>query len=211
MSATVQLANLFETPVILDMVPDATALNEELRAAALARRETDPAGVRKSNWNGWQSDTDMMAWAGRPAQLLADHFLKLCNNFTAFPSTNFVWSVEMWANLSSAGSANEAHIHPGAVWSSVYYVDDGYGGSVEPDLGGELVLYDPRMPFIRMLPFELRYRRPDGQAAETQTSIRPIAGQIVMFPPWLYHSVYPFSGTGERISIAMNATVTRQP
>jgi len=65
------------------------------------------------------------------------------------------------------------------------------------------------MPFIRMLPFELRYRKPDGTAADTQVSIRPIAGQIVMFPPWLYHSVHPFSGTGTRISIAMNATVTK--
>jgi uncharacterized protein (TIGR02466 family) len=208
MSAALQLANVFETPVILDMVPDASALNEAFKTAVRARRESDP-GVKKSNWNGWQSDADMLSWGGRPAAQLAEHFLKLCNNFTAFSSTDFTWSVEMWANLSSAGSANEAHIHPGAVWSSVYYVEDGYAGSSEPDLGGELVLYDPRMPFIRMLPFELRYRKPDGTAAETQVSIRPVAGQIVMFPPWLYHSVHPFSGAGTRISIAMNATVTK--
>ena len=30
-----------------------------------------------------------------------------------------------------------------------------------------------------------------------------------MFPPWLYHSVHPFCGAGTRISIAMNATVTK--
>ena len=207
MTANLQLANLFETPVILDMVPDWAELNAQLGTAISARRETDP-GVKKSNWNGWQSDTDMLAWGGRPAELLAAHFLKLCNNFTAFHSTSFTWSVEMWANLSAAGSANEAHVHPGAVWSAVYYVDDGYAGSAESDLGGELVLYDPRLPFIRMLPFELRYRRPDGQPADTQVSIRPVAGQLVMFPPWLFHSVHPFRGSGTRISIAMNATVT---
>ncbi len=149
----------------------------------------------------------MMDWGGRSAELLADYFLSLCNNFTDFPSTNFVWSVQMWANVSESGSANEAHTHPGVVWSAVYYVDDGYAGSSDAALGGELVLYDPRLPFVRMLPFELRYRRPDGNAVESQAAVRPVSGRIVMFPPWLLHSVHPFYGSMQRVSIAMNATV----
>ena len=116
----------------------------------------------------------------------------------------------MWATVSPAGASNEAHVHPGVVWSSVYYVEDGYNGSADPALGGELVLYDPRMPFVRMLPFDVRYRRPDGRPGESQTAIRPTAGQIVMFPPWLLHSVHPFHGHGERISIAMNAIAVAQ-
>ena len=205
MAGTLQLANLFETPLILDAVPDAAGLNAELKQAIDNRRASDP-GVRKSNWNGWQSDVDMMAWGGDAATKLAEHFILLCNNFSAVVDPGaFVWSVEMWANVSPPGASNEAHVHPGVVWSAVYYVEDGCGGSADPALGGELVLYDPRMPFVRMLPFDVRYRRPDGRASESQTAIRPTAGQIVMFPPWLLHSVHPFHGQGERISIAMNA------
>ena len=199
-----QLANAFETPVILDMLADADRLNAVL-ADRIAGKQKDAPGVRKSNWNGWQSDTDMLAWGGPEAQRLADHFLSLCNNFTAPGSAPFQWSIEMWANVSGEGAANESHVHPGAVWSAVYYVDDGYSRSVDPALGGELVLYDPRMPFVRMLPFDLRYRRPDGSPADSQISIRPTSGRLVMFPPWLYHSVHPFHGRGTRISIAMNA------
>lgn len=202
---TLQLANLFETPVILDMVPEAERLNLELKQAIEARRASD-GGVQKSNWNGWQSDVDMLSWGGDAAEALAERFLRLCENFTAITQPpQFHWSVEMWANVSSCGASNEAHVHPGAVWSAVYYVDDGCGGSPDPTDGGELVLYDPRMPYVRMLPFDLRYRRPDGKPAESHTAIPPAAGRIVMFPPWLLHSVHPFRGSGERISIAMNA------
>ena len=199
-----QLANAFETPIILDTLADADRLNATLADRIADKRQAAP-GVRKSNWNGWQSDTDMLSWGGDEAQHLADHFLNLCNNFTAAGSAPFQWSVEMWANVSGKGAANESHVHPGAVWSAVYYVDDGYAGEVDAVLGGELVLYDPRMPFVRMLPFDLRYRRPDGNAADSQVSLRPTSGRIVMFPPWLYHSVHPFHGRGTRISIAMNA------
>ena len=210
MAGTLQLATLFETPLILDRLPNAGQLNAELKQAIATRRVTDP-GVRKSNWNGWQSDVDMLAWGGEAANRLAEHFVGLCNNFSAVSDPGaFVWSIDMWANVTPPGGSNEAHVHPGVVWSAVYYVEDGYGGSGDPALGGELVLYDPRMPFVRMLPFDVRYRRPDGRPAESQTAIRPIAGQIVMFPPWLSHSVHPFRGEGERISIAMNALAAQR-
>ena len=210
MAGELQLANLFETPVILDVLPDADGLNADLKRVIGDRRAADP-GVRKSNWNGWQSEVDMLDWGGEAANRLAGHFVSLCNNFSAIADPSaFVWSVDMWANVSPAGASNEAHVHPGVVWSAVYYVEDGYGGSTDAELGGELVLYDPRMPFVRMLPFDVRYRRPDGRAADSQTSIRPKAGQIVMFPPWLLHSVHPFRGAGERISIAMNALAIPQ-
>ena len=204
--STLQLANAFETPIILDMLPDADAMNIELRKSITERQKNDP-GVQKSNWSGWQSNTDMLAWGGTQAHRLADHFLALCANFTIGEASNLTWTVDMWANISSAGASNEAHVHPGVVWSAVYYVDDGYEGSTSPELGGNLVLYDPRMPFVRMLPYGLRYRRPDGAPADSQLSVRPVSGRIVMFPPWLYHSVHPFHGTGQRISIAMNANV----
>lgn len=212
-SATVQLVNSFETPLIFDTLPDAAALNQALAAAVRARCAID-VGVSKSNWSGWQSDTDMLEWGGEPASRLASHFLSLCDRFTGLPAAGpapFLWSVQMWANLSGPGASNEAHVHPGVVWSAVYYAEDGYGESADSSLGGELILYDPRMPAVRMLPFDLRYRRPDGRVAQSQMPVRPIAGRIVMFPPWLYHSVRPYRGTGERISIAMNALAVAAP
>lgn len=207
-----QIVNLFETPLIIEQIPDAEALNANLKALILDRRAGDP-GVQKSNWGGWQSDTRMLAWGGEAARRLAEQFLGLCNQVTApAPGSQpaFQWSVEMWANVSPAGSANEAHVHPGAVWSSVYYVDVGsQQAGMKP--GGDLALYDPRLPASRMLPFDLRYRRPDGQVYQSFSAVRPVAGRIVMFPPWLLHSVHPYHGNQERISIAMNANAVASP
>lgn len=204
---TAQVGSLFETPVIVDTLADAATLNVELAAIARRRRGAD-GGVAKSNWNGWQSTPDMLGWGGEAATRLARHFIGLCQQFTFHPHAEhekFRWYVDMWANISPPRAANESHCHPGAVWSAVYYVDDGYGGSADAKLGGELMLYDPRMPAIRMLPMDLRYRAPDGKVAQSQMAMRPVAGRMVMFPPWLMHAVRPFNGEGERISIAMNA------
>ena len=82
MSSSLQLANLFETPVILDTLARADDLNRELKTVIATQRQRSP-GVRKSNWNGWQSETDMLAWGGAPAAELADHFLRLCDGFTS--------------------------------------------------------------------------------------------------------------------------------
>ena len=202
----VQVKDLFETPLITGRLPDAEALNAELKSTILRRRAADP-GVRRSNWFGWQSQTDMVEWGGAAAEALTDYFLEPLQSFHRArpgPMPAFLWSVEMWANVSVKGSANEAHTHPRAMWSAVYYVDAGDSGP-EAQVGGELVLYDPRLPASRMLPFDLRYRRPDGQVYHSLSAVQPIPGNLVMFPPWLLHSVHPYHGEAERISIAMNA------
>lgn len=202
---------LFTTPVILDELADAEALNRTLRQVILDRRAAH-AGVAKSNRLGWQSDTRMLRWGGAEAQKLAQHFVSLCERYTAdvrpqdSERPNFLWMLDMWANVSGPQASNEYHSHPGAVWSAVYYVDDGYAGAADQELGGEIVFQDPRMPMTRMLPLDLRHRSADGTAYEEQHRVRPASGRLLMFPPWLLHSVRPYMGVSERISIAMNAT-----
>lgn len=84
------------------------------------------------------------------------------------------------------------------------YVDDGYAGDASSDLGGELQLLDPRMPMIRMTAPDLRLLDANGEPQQTELSIRPKTGMIVLFPSWLQHAVCPFRGAGTRISIAIN-------
>jgi uncharacterized protein (TIGR02466 family) len=214
MIETATVTNLFETPIIIDQLPQFEALNAGLRRAISNRRQVD-AGVTKSNVLGWQSDTLMLRWGGDEARALARHFISLCDRFTADPRPDdparppFLWMPDMWANVSPRDAANNYHSHPGAVWSAVYYVDDGYAGP--ESVGGELVFADPRMPMTRMLPLDLRYRAPDGTAYQSEHVLRPATGRLVMFPPWLLHSVRPYLGDGERISVAMNATAYQPP
>jgi len=207
MSAGPQRVGLFDTPVIVDEMPQGDALNRELKATILDRRAASP-GVRLSNIGGWQSDTQMLDWGGEAARRLVDRIIAAADRFTldvkASGEPRHDWRAEMWANVSPPHASNQLHTHPGAYWSAVYYVDDGYGGSADPALGGELVLHDPRMPMIMMTMPNLRLLGADGKPNEPQLVMRPVSGRIVMFPAWLSHGVMPYEGAGERISIAVN-------
>lgn len=204
-AARAQVANLFETPVVVDNFPAAAAANAALGEIILAKREAS-AGVTVSNRNAWHSTTDMAQWGGDYARQLVDHVVALADRFTydvrGGDSPRFVWYPELWANVVEEGGSNTFHYHSGCIWSAVYYVADGYGGAEGG--GGELVLLDPRAPAATMSAPDLRYRRPDGQVYASEVKMRPQAGRIVMFPSWLMHAVEPYRGVGTRISIAIN-------
>ena len=124
----------------------------------------------------------------------------------------FIGVPEMWANVSGQGASNQLHSHPGSFWSAVYYVDDGYGGSNDRSLGGELEIEDPRIPMINMEAPDLRFRpSKDSPAVPHDALIRPASGRLLMFPGWLRHAVKPYLGNGVRISVAMNLTAMRVP
>ena len=204
-----QAAGLFETPVIVDQLPDAEALNLELRKLILARQQEGP-GLVISNVGGWHSDTSMLEWGGAPAQRLCSRIISTVDRFTvdirAGSTPRHRWLPEMWANVSPPGASARHHCHPGSFWSAVYYVDDGYGGSSDRSLGGELVLFDPRMPMVRMTAPDLRFRRPGGSPEHDEARFEPMSGRIVIFPSWLNHALLPYHGKRLRISIAVNLT-----
>ncbi|MGI8942801.1 MAG: 2OG-Fe(II) oxygenase family protein [Qipengyuania sp.] len=199
--------HLFSTPFVVDRLQSEDGLRL-LREAILAEQERDTEGVQVSNINGWHSNTAMLDWGGEAARALAYKAMTLADEQTVDvrspQESRFDWIPEMWANVSEKGSANQYHCHPGSYWSAVAYVDDGYAGSDDPDLGGELQLLDPRMPMIRMTAPDLRIRDARGRVQQNEIALRPKTGTIVLFPSWLQHAVRPFYGEGTRISIAIN-------
>jgi hypothetical protein len=66
-----EIRSYFATPVVIATVPDAAALNGELRAIILERERRDE-GVQHSNLGGWQSSWDFETWGGPPAKRLLD-------------------------------------------------------------------------------------------------------------------------------------------
>lgn len=191
---------LFATPLISLRLEEAEAMNHVILDAIAERRRTD-AGRRRSNTTGWQSGDDVLEWIGTAGPWLAENCLSACARHTDDAGMRdgqprFAWSVQAWANVSPPGAANDAHAHPGAYWSAVYYADDGGGQA-------GLRLEDPRFPLNRMVQPDFRMKG-DGISDHTEVSIRPEAGKMVIFPSWLRHRVPPHEGPRDRISIAMN-------
>ena len=200
---------LFPTPFIVDRLQSEEGI-EALRSAIAEERARDNEGLKISNLGGWHSNTQMIDWGGEAAKALAYKAMQMADTYTldvkSPQDSRFGWVPEMWANVSGKGDANQYHTHPGSFWSAVAYIDDGYSGDSDAGLGGQLQVLDPRMPMVRMTAPDLRITDGKGNAQQSEMSIRPATGMIVMFPSWLQHAVRPFHGVGTRISIAINLT-----
>ena len=198
---------LFATPFVVDTLKSPEGI-EALREAIFAEQERDPSGVNISNIGGWHSNTNMLEWGGEAARALVYKAMTMADEHTANVAQSvgreYGWVPEMWANVSRAGHANQYHFHPGAFWSLVAYLDDGYEGAEASKLGGELQFLDPRMPMVRMTAPDLRLKDAQGNAQNNEPMFRPKTGDIVMFPSWLQHAVRTFHGSGTRISVAIN-------
>jgi len=110
-----------------------------------------------------------------------------------------------WFHITRYAGSFVAHNHPLASWSAVYCVSPG-----EPAPGqsrsGALRIFDPRegagayldranepmrAPFaVQMLEFQL------------------VAGELLIFPSYLFHEVSPFYGRDVRITVASNCWFT---
>jgi uncharacterized protein (TIGR02466 family) len=186
---------LFVTPLLLDELDGAPELNAILAERILAKR-SETAGLNLSNRGGWQSSHDFTVWSGDAGRAVIARAVELATAHSqrsdgAPPR----WTIEAWANVSGPGAFNMPHVHGGTYWSAVYYVRVG-GGE-----GGQLVLHDPRMPGLRMHAPDMRFR---NMGPELRAEVKPKEGLLALFPGWLSHSVEPWEGTGERISVAMN-------
>jgi hypothetical protein len=138
-TAPAQVASLFTTPLLTEVWAESATALPSVRTAILDRqRQTE--GVQLSNVLGWQSDDHMPEWGGDAARRLLAHVQARCDAATRdLDGKRPRWISNMWANVSPPGASNQTHSHPGAYWSAVYYVEDGYGGSPDRALGGELV------------------------------------------------------------------------
>lgn len=207
-AAKVEVAPLFATPVAVVDVPDAAALNAELRRAILEQEKVSP-GTQHSNLGGWQSSWDMERWGGAPAARLLDVARGVVNGLTCDRqgrAVTITWKANIWANVNRAGHGNEFHFHPGSFWSGVYYVEDG-GIGADPSLGGELEFMDPRGATPAMYAPHLAWTVPGGRSMGACETIPPRAGRMVLFPAWMLHAVRPYRGAAERISIAFNLSL----
>jgi len=209
-----QVVGLFDTPVVVDELPNAAAVNDALRPRIMSRRAERP-GVMISNIGGWQSEHDVAEWGGEPIQYLLRHIFALadahCVDIISPAAPRHQWATDIWVNVSPPQASNQMHTHPGAYWSAVYYVDD---GSEKGDgaIGGELVIEDPRMPMVLMTMPNLRLRSSNGSVHEPQLKMKVRSGRIIMFPSWLSHGVLPHQGSRDRVSIAINLlAIPRQP
>ena len=195
---------LFSTPLLRYRVPDHVSLNEALLEEGARLRAASP-GVDKSNRSGWHSAGNLFDEDAAPIVSL-----RKTAEAAVFDATRRIKArtdpetlrlkLFAWMNANPAGGFNAPHTHPGAHWSGVYYVSQ---PEVETGNSGMIEFLDPRsdLPNWRLL---------GAPAFRAKKKLRPAPGEMILFPSYLVHWVYPNEADGERVSIAFNATFRKR-
>jgi uncharacterized protein (TIGR02466 family) len=201
MPATLEVIPAFPTLVGRLRVPDASALNEELRTLILAE-EASYASLGRSNIGGWHSRTDFFNHPEPAVAALTtwitwgvSQMVDATAGQDAFKGT---LSLSAWATICRAGAYHAPHCHPDSAWSGVYYVDAGTE-HIDRPTSGMLEFLDPRSGVEAVTAPGDPYGEP--------VRIRPAAGLLVIFPSWLYHWVHPYAGCTPRIAVSFNASL----
>lgn len=189
---------LFASPLLRFSVPDAAALNAVLLAEVAAMRAAS-AGIARSNRHGWHSALDFFDRTEPGCALLRGHVLDAARQAAlalapGFDLASVAVQAEGWVNVNGPGAFNTPHEHPGWTFSGTYYVATPAG---PPGQGGAIEFLDPRMG---VSVFGLA-------GAETfagKLTMQPEAGDLILFPCWLKHWVYPNEAAEERVSVAFN-------
>ena len=191
---------LFSTPVFRFHFPEHPDLNKALLDEGVAIR-AESEGVKKSNRGGWHSEGnlfDRQTPCIKVLRALAKEAIEDATRSVGAKVDPASLRLKLfgWMNSSPGGGYNAPHTHPGAHWSGVYYVSQ---PEVEEGNSGMIEFLDPRtdLPNWRLL---------KAPAFKLKKKLRPMPGDIILFPSYLVHWVYPNETDEERVTIAFNAT-----
>jgi uncharacterized protein (TIGR02466 family) len=201
------LNHVFTTPVLRDTTTLTPEQLVEIRDYVLRLRET-AEGDAKSNRGGWHSKGNLFApehqqFPGLRGAVTAAMFNYIAEVF------GFRGEIQLaltgWTVINRQGDYNVPHNHAANLLSGALYI-------VVPEemKNGNIVFQDPR---LNLNAHETEGMRRVGLRApwmNTNITVPPVAGEILVFPSWLNHYVEPFESPDPnaiRIVISFNATV----
>jgi uncharacterized protein (TIGR02466 family) len=181
-------------------------LNAPLEELAHRLMQDDRNATRRTNFGGWHYAFDFFELQEPPVAefrgIMEQHVQGFINHFRPVErKKKDSFKLRGWINVNRPGDFNVLHCHPGCFLSATYYV------KVPTDMkGGEIYFRDPRGPAVAM------YETPGIDLPWVGSGIgvpfSPGSGHLLIFPSWLEHRVERFEGTGERISVAFNASIS---
>lgn len=192
---------MFASPLVCFRLPEPGPLNALLLAETEARRAAS-AGMQRSNQGGWHSEDDFFdreePGARRLAAIIGDAVRAATQQVAPkFDVAAAMMHLEGWINANGPGALNEPHAHPTWAWSGTYYVSvpakkDGRDGAIE--------FLDPRGDVSAL-------SVPGATCFRSKARLSPVAGDLILFPSYLIHWVYPHQAAEERVSVAFNARI----
>lgn len=190
----IKAQSLFPSYVWTSLFTDREQFNANLLKQAYAMRDKYPAGVIKSNENGWQSDNIVQQLD--EFKDLNLRIMQICERIgeSQLFQPNLVYRHQAWVNISPPGASNKIHYHANSHFSGVYYV------SLKAPECGSIFFRDPRV-VNRMLTYPTNKRT---EFTAEEVNMPPEEGRIYVFPGWLEHGVNVNKSDQDRVSISFN-------
>jgi len=206
-----KLSPVFAVPLLEARLDACERLNGELESLLL-QRETDeyrnPTPSHVPQAETFESRFNLFRWPEPCVQELRQFMLDAV--MRAVIQTSSVTVEELsrrslrnhtWFHISRYAGSFVAHNHPLASWSGVYCVRAGQAVADHPQ-SGLLRLFDPRQGALGYL--DIGNARLHAPFALKPMEFRLRAGDLLLFPSYLFHEVTPFYGPDTRITIATN-------
>ncbi len=179
--------NYFPTTIFKMELESADDLNRHLLEATYKEREADQKGIARSNFTklgGWHSHVNLHKMP-EYAELVGhiDNTTDRISEELGYARSHDLAIGSMWSIINPPGSSNRAHVHPGALWSGVYYIQ-------APEGAGNIEFIEPRTMNLMNQPKYLPNTR-RKRSCWSKVSYKPVPGKMIIFPSWLYHAVNP--------------------
>lgn len=129
----------FSTPIWTSKIKDFPKVNNEIYKYILSKKNSDPKGIKRSNFSGWHSQDFKLN------DEVPKRFTKSIMQNINVALTDMDWDLEsqdvkitnMWAIINEREAFNQKHHHGNSDISAAYYV-------VANENCGDIVFYDPR-------------------------------------------------------------------
>lgn len=201
------LDHIFTTPVMRDMTGLTPAQRMEICEYLLSLRAAAP-GESLANRGGWHSSRNLFAPEYRQFPAMREAITQaLFRYFTdVFGCRNELQlAVNGWTVINRAGDYNVPHNHASNLLSGALYLSVPAGMK-----GGTINFQDPRLNLNAHDTPGMQRQQVRPPWMGSRYTVKPNAGEIIVFPSWLNHWVDPFQcdqPEAVRIVISFNCTV----
>ena len=164
-----------------------------------AMMEFDKEGRKYSNQGGWQShdiehDPHFVDVINIIKGCIADAYPKFYPSIET--SAKDLQVLSTWINVNRGDNWNSPHVHPAAHLAGCFYVKVN-------ENSGPIVFHNPLKELIHHYDISM------SDTVESDTlklfeKYKPVSGELILFPAWLFHHVEESNDEEERISIAFN-------
>lgn len=202
---------LFAVPFGEMRLAHSERLNKELESLFLQRESAEyrnPTPSHIAQEETFESRFNLFRWPEACVQELRSFMLNAVaqmvietTSLKAQDIARLSFQNHTWFHISRYAGSFVAHNHPLASWSGVYCVRAGESVPQRPD-SGLLRFLDVRQGANAYLdPANATLHRPYAFAP---VELKLEAGQLVIFPSYVFHEVTPFYGSDTRITVATN-------